>query len=300
MRRYYHKRLAVMKGKKNTGFETLTMPDNHAELNAMSQVNHISPELVLIMDSTFIPASLIPVGQPMMTNEGHIFIVTSGTIDYNINMLSFHACCGQVLVFPIGAIIELDGHSEDFRFQGFVFRDLPMPECLRNPVLVDVAEAQRGRLEGYLRSMQMLTLEQPLNMDAVRHLQQAFIADLAVTASRQADERKRRQGDYRERLFTRLIELLNQHGTTEHAIPFYANQLCLSPNRLSAVIKEYSGQTVMQWLNRRLVLQAKVLLRGGTDPIGDIAFALGFDEQGSFARFFKRETGMTPTEYRNR
>ena len=71
-------------------------------------------------------------------------------------------------------------------------------------------------------------------------------------------------------------------------------------NRLSAVIKEYSGQTVMQWLYRRLVLQAKVLLRGGTDPIGDIAFALGFDEQGSFARFFKRETSMTPTEYRNR
>ena len=56
----------------------------------------------------------------------------------------------------------------------------------------------------------------------------------------------------------------------------------------------------MQWLNRRLVLQAKVLLRGGTEPIGDIAFALGFDEQGSFARFFKRETGMTPTEYRGR
>ena len=93
---------------------------------------------------------------------------------------------------------------------------------------------------------------------------------------------------------------MNQHGTIERAIPFYANQLCLSPNRLSAVIKEYSGQTVMQWLNRRLVLQAKVLLRGGTDPIGDIAFALGFDEQGSFARFFKRETGMTPTEYRGR
>ena len=70
--------------------------------------------------------------------------------------------------------------------------------------------------------------------------------------------------------------------------------------KYSAVIKEYSGQTVMQWLNRRLVLQAKVLLRGGTEPIGDIAFALGFDEQGSFARFFKRETGMTPTEYRGR
>ena len=289
-----------MKGKENRSFETLTMPGNHAELNALSPANHISPELVLIMDSTFIPASFISVGQPMMTNEGRIFVVTDGTIDYNINMLPFHASSGQVLVFPIGVIIELEGHSEDFRFQGFVFRDLPMPESLRNPVLVDVAEPQRKRLDGYLRSMQMLTLEQPLNMDAVRHLQQTFIADLAVAAAKQADEWQHRKGDYRERLFTRFIELLNRHGTTEHAIPFYANQLCLSPNRLSAVIKEYSGQTVMQWLNRRLVLQAKVLLRGGTDPIGDIAFALGFDEQGSFARFFKRETGMTPTEYRGR
>ena len=87
------------------------MPDNHAELNAMSTANHISPELVLIMDSTFIPASFIPVGQPMMTNEGRIFFITSGTIDYNINMLSFHASSGQVLVFPIGAIIELEGRS---------------------------------------------------------------------------------------------------------------------------------------------------------------------------------------------
>ena len=287
-----------MKSKENRGFETLTMPHDHEELNAMSTANHISPELVLIMDSSFVPESFITVGQPMMTNEGRICVITSGTIDCNINMLSFHATCGQVLVFPICAIIELEARSEDFSFQGFVFRDLPLSDSLRNPVLVDIAEPQRIRLNGYLRSMQMLTLEQSLNMGAVRHLQQAFIADLAVTAAMQADVRQHRQGDYRERLFTRFIELLNRHGTTEHAIPFYANQLCLSPNRLSAVIKEYSGQTVMQWLNRRLVLQAKVLLHGGTDSIGNIAFALGFDEQGSFARFFKRETGQTPTEYR--
>ena len=289
-----------MNNKENIGIDTLTMPDNHAELNTMSAANHISPELVLIMDSAFIPASFIPVGQPMMTNEGRIFLVTGGTIDYNINMISFHASSGQVLVFPIGAIIELKGHSDDFRFKCFVFRDMPLPDSLRNPVLVDAAEPQRERLEGYLQSLLLLTKEHPLNMDAVRHLQQAFIADLAVTAEQMQASRLQSQGDYRERLFTRFIELLNRHGTTEHAIPFYASQLCLSPNRLSAVIKEYSDQTVMQWLNRRLVLQAKVLLRGGTDPIGDIAFALGFDEQGAFARFFKRETSMTPTEYRNK
>lgn len=283
---------------KNTVFSTLTMPDNHVELNAISVSNHISPELVLITDSEQAPVSLVPVGQPMMTNEGRVLVITGGSIDYEINLLPFHATCGQVLVFPIGAIIELKGHSDDFQFKCLVFRDMPLPDSLRSPVLVDAAEPQRKRLDGYLQSLLLLTKEHPLNMDAVRYLQQAFMADLAVTATKQTDEWQHRQGDYRKRLFTRFIELINQHGTNEHAIPFYANQLYISPNRLSAVIKEYSGQTVMQWINHRLVLQAKVLLRGGSDPICDIAFALGFDEQSAFARFFKRETGQTPTEYR--
>ena len=97
-----------------------------------------------------------------------------------------------------------------------------------------------------------------------------------------------------------FLDLVAAHGATERKVAFYAEQLRLTPNHLSSVIRQQSGQTVMQWLNERTILQAKVLLRGGIDPIGDIAFALGFDEQGSFARFFKRETGMTPTEYRNR
>lgn len=284
----------------NKVFETLTMPGNHEELNAMSAANYVSPELVLVMDSTAVPDSLISVGQPMMTNEGRIFIITNGTIDWNINLLPFHATCGQVLVFPIGAIIELEGRSEVFRTQGFVFRDLPMPDSLSHPALVDIDESQIERLLGYLHSMQLLTQVQPLNIEAVRHLQQAFIADLAVTAEKMSERRRHTVGDYREQFFSRFIALINKYGTTEHGVPFYASQLCLSPNRLSAVIKEYSGHTVMQWLNRRLVLQAKVLLRDGKQSVGDIAFALGFDELNTFSRFFKRETGTTPTEYRNR
>lgn len=40
-------------------------------------------------------------------------------------------------------------------------------------------------------------------------------------------------------------------------------------------------------------------MQGSERPVGDIAFVLGFDELSSFSRFFKRETGTTPTVYRN-
>ena len=93
--------------------------------------------------------------------------------------------------------------------------------------------------------------------------------------------------------------LANKYCTTEHNVSFYAGQLNLSPNRLSAVIKAYSGKTVMQWLHHRLVLQAKVLLQNSQLSIGNIASCLGFKNQAEFTRFFKRATGITPKEYKN-
>ena len=93
---------------------------------------------------------------------------------------------------------------------------------------------------------------------------------------------------------------MNQHGSHERNIRFYADHLLLSPNRLSTVIKEFSGQTVMQGLNQKTLLQAKVLLRHSDLMIYEIADRLGFAEPTAFNRYFKREVGMTPLEYKKK
>lgn len=283
----------------NKIFDTWKVPDNYAELNKLSENNCISPDLVLIMESKIIPRSLISAGHMLTTNEGRIFIITKGTLDVNINLFSFHAVSGQVLVVPIGAIVELKDRSDDLEYQGFVFRDLPIPQSLRKPVLVKATNCLLKRLKGYLHAMLLLTKEQSMNKEAVQYLQQAFIADLAVTAMQMQKELLCKQGDYHEHYFTGFIALINEYGTTEHNVSFYAGQLNLSPNRLSAVIKAYSGKTVMQWLHHRLVLQAKVLLQNSQLSIGNIASCLGFKNQAEFTRFFKRATGISPKDYRN-
>jgi AraC-like DNA-binding protein len=75
----------------------------------------------------------------------------------------------------------------------------------------------------------------------------------------------------------------------------------LSPKYFSTLIKQETGISAGEWIDRYVTLQAKELItRCRNHTIQQIADDLGFCEQASFSRFFKKQTGMTPTEYRER
>lgn len=75
----------------------------------------------------------------------------------------------------------------------------------------------------------------------------------------------------------------------------------LSPKYFSTLIKQETGISAGEWIDRYVVIQAKTLLEQERDlTIQQVADQMGFSEQASFSRFFKRHTGMTPKEYRER
>ena len=88
-----------------------------------------------------------------------------------------------------------------------------------------------------------------------------------------------------------------QHSKHERSVNFYADKLCLTPHYLSSVIRETSGQTVMQWINQAVILEAKVLLKHSNLLVFQISDELNFPNPSFFSKFFKRMTGMTPAEY---
>lgn len=100
-----------------------------------------------------------------------------------------------------------------------------------------------------------------------------------------------------EEVFRCFIALVSEHNRSERTIGFYAGKLCLTPHYLSTLIRETSGQTVMQWINQAIVLEAKVLLRHSDLLVFQIADELNFPTPSFFSKFFKRMTGMTPVEY---
>lgn len=104
-----------------------------------------------------------------------------------------------------------------------------------------------------------------------------------------------------EQLFNRFYEAIIQHHGESHEMAFYAHICCLSPKHFSEIIKRDTGISPKGWITHFLAARAKVLLDSLEDhTVQQISNLLGFDEQSSFARFFKRETGMTPREYRSR
>lgn len=78
----------------------------------------------------------------------------------------------------------------------------------------------------------------------------------------------------------------------------YASLLNISAGHLSDVVKMQSGRPAIKHIHERLVMEARRLLFHTDNSLKEIAFDLGFADASYFNRFFKRETGVTPAEYR--
>ena len=136
----------------------------------------------------------------------------------------------------------------------------------------------------------------PYRRGAVQHLIVSLLYNLKYIhehTCKSTPSRLSRQ----EELFRRFIALVNQHSKHERNVNFYADKLCLTPHYLSSVIRETSGQTVMQWINQAVILEAKVLLKHSNLLVFQISDELNFPNPSFFSKFFKRMTGMTPAEY---
>lgn len=81
-------------------------------------------------------------------------------------------------------------------------------------------------------------------------------------------------------------------------ISSYAAQAGVSENYLSRQVKQSTGRSVGEWIDAVRIVRAKKLLSETSLPIIDVATAVGLEDQSYFARFFKRETGQTPSGFR--
>lgn len=102
-----------------------------------------------------------------------------------------------------------------------------------------------------------------------------------------------------EIVFDDFIKEVNLFNGTEHSLSFFANRLNLTPNYLSARVKEYSGRTAMEWIEDSVILEAKTMLKHTDLSIQEIAYKLNFPTQTFFGKYFKRITGMSPKQYKN-
>jgi AraC family transcriptional activator of pobA len=91
---------------------------------------------------------------------------------------------------------------------------------------------------------------------------------------------------------------IDEHYRELHQVSDYASLLNVSAGYLSELVKAQSGKPAITHIHERLVLEARRLLFHTQHSLKEIAFDLGFSDASYFNRFFKRETDVTPAEYR--
>ncbi len=101
-----------------------------------------------------------------------------------------------------------------------------------------------------------------------------------------------------KQLATRYIQLVEQNAVAHHKVDWYARQLAVTVAHLSKSVKRAIGMTAGELLRNRIVLEAKRLLVHTNETAAAIALQLNFEDASYFGRFFKRETGQTPHQFR--
>lgn len=109
-----------------------------------------------------------------------------------------------------------------------------------------------------------------------------------------------RVGAGRQSLYTRWLVLVEAHYRAHWPVARYADSLGLSTERLNRVVRAETGHNAQQLLHARLAREACRRLVHVVVPVSKLAFELGFDDPAYFSRFFKRHTGLSPSDYRAR
>ncbi len=92
--------------------------------------------------------------------------------------------------------------------------------------------------------------------------------------------------------------LVEQHFKTKHTVKEYASLLFKSPKTLSNIFSKIGFKTPLQYIQDRKMLEARRLLHYSSLHIKEIAYEIGFDDIQSFSRFFKKNEGISPSEFK--
>ena len=103
----------------------------------------------------------------------------------------------------------------------------------------------------------------------------------------------------KERLVWEFYQLLFKHYRYEKDTLFYAEKLLLSTKYLSTIIKQQTGNTVNEWVFEYIIAEAKALIKSSKITIKELAEYFNYADATSFGKFFKKQVGMTPNEYRH-
>ncbi len=247
-------------------------------------------------------------------SAGYIIgICTRGTSKVEVNLQVYDAKPDAMLLATPFHVLRIYDSSEDFLCRFVVFSKAFLLESSINshfletfsyfktsstPVIYADHDKAKILLEVFMLIKQTLQREgHPYRAEICRSNLTTLIYEVAAVYEHQHVITKNKQTRKQElnMLFQNLV--FNKYKKHRN-VQYYADELCVSSKHLTESIKEVTGKTAGDWIDDAVILEAKVLLRNHEISIAQIAEEIHFPDQSSFGKYFKKQTGFSPSEYR--
>lgn len=281
-------------------------------LNGRDIVRHnefrfINKEFGFVTSFAKLESTIFRIGQPYRMQEGRIALITSGSARILINLIEYTFLPNSIFLIAPGSIVQITERSTDFdaRMMAIDHHFLPIAGKeeffthflqRKKSIVVELTPKELEQTEHFVSLMWNILQEPVFRREVIQHLLAGLLYNIEAivkTKGESAHNPLTHQSD----VFQRFIALVNTYSKSERNVSFYADKLCLTPRYLNTVIRQASQQTVMDWINQSIILEAKVLLKHSDHLVYEISDELNFPNPSFFCKFFKRMTGMTPQNY---
>lgn len=234
-------------------------------------------------------------GEMFLMREARLAFVRSGEAVIEVNLTDYIISQGMIVLLPHDTIVNVKSISDDYLLNGTVL----MPGIsVEEVVLLRPDEDDYDDLVRIYDTLCHFCLRHKARKHVIELLQRALVEDIrSIEKVRLTEGHVPSPLSRGEEIFRRFKTLVSHNARTERKVAFYADKLCVSPHYLMAVIQRVSGQSVMQWVERAALLQAKVLLSTSDQSLSSLSAEMNFPTTTAFCRWFKRIEGVTPGEY---
>jgi len=302
----------------------MTQQINDISIKALSEslngISHVrATDDFFFASMGFVPSEYIYT-EPCKFNGYVVIYCSRGSLYVNLNLRRYKMAKGMFVIYIPGTIISFDVP------EGVALEDISISLAAASPSLVadlqlEISKIYDDSLHALVDPCFSLTEEEskmgndffklihsieisdlPNKEDVLSKIFKAFYAT-AIGIMTKGLNKHESQNDVNvrsKRVFESFLKLVTEHHNEERYLEYYADKLCLTPKYLSSTVKAVSGKSAPDWISSFVIVEAKNLLKFSNMDVKEIAFKLNFNAPSVFCRFFKAETGMTPTEYRNK
>lgn len=259
-------------------------------------------------------------GSPYLLEDYRLGIVKKGFIHSILNLQEFRVGEGDAVFITPGSIVEPIEMSDDFQVTGIgITSDLfhlihpgKLPDLFSGKTksgVMALNPEQRSMLDMMFRTLwTMANLHSDGNGDDKEHggVSQQTMGRLVTCITSYYNDifGSRQPGSSAQpaanAIFDRFIYLVNNNCREQRHLSFYADKICITERYLGTVVRQTSGITAKEWIDKAVITAAKVMLRHTNLQVAEITERLHFPNPSFFCKYFRRIEGCTPQEYREK